>query len=54
MKTYKRCKYSFCFANSEYRLLDMDLCEYHFIKLNNDVFSKDGNERLSELARLLD
>lgn len=52
MKNFKKCVH--CLGMTEYELINMKLCEYHFIKLNNDLFSKNGYVHMTELMRLLD
>lgn len=52
MKNYIKCK--LCLAMAEYQLKDMDLCTFHYIRLSNDIYSKDGHDMIPELMRLLD
>lgn len=51
MKNFVKCK--LCLAMSEYVLLDMPLCEYHFVMLSNDLFSKDGKDIMPVLEKWL-
>lgn len=40
----KQCK--ICLGNAEYTLKDMTLCQYHYVKLNNDIATYEYEHHL--------